>query len=78
MNANRLAKLAKQVINKYRQAGDVIHVRMSDDHITDRTPLRFIQGDAYAARIDGHAIVDHKASQALRGIRVALRIERTW
>jgi len=51
---------------------------MSNDYVTDRTPLGFIQGDANAARIDGYAIVDHKASQALRRTRAALRIERTW
>jgi len=56
----------------------MVHVRMRDDNVTDRPPLRLIQRNANAARIDGHAIVDHKASQALRGICVALRIERTW
>ena len=78
MNTNGLAKFAKQVINKYRQAGDVVHVRMSDDNVTNRPPLGFVQGDANAARIDGYAIVDHKAGQALRGIRAALRIKGTW
>ena len=78
MNTNGLAKFAKQVINEYRQTGDVIHVRMGHDHITDRTPLGFIQGDANAAGVDGHAIVDHKAGQALRRVGAALGIERTW
>ena len=78
MNTNGLAKFAKQVINKYRQAGDVIHVRMGDDYIADRTPLGFTQGDADAAGIDGHAIVDHKAGQALRRVGAAAGIERTW
>ncbi len=51
---------------------------MRDNNITDCSPLGFIQRDANAARIDGHAIVDYKASQALRRIRAALRIERAW
>ena len=56
----------------------MIHVRVSNDNVTDRTPLGFIQGDANAAGVDGHAIIDHKASQALRRVGAALGIERTW
>jgi len=56
----------------------MVHVRMGNNHVTDRTPLGFIQGDANAARVDGHAIIDHKASQALRRVGAALGIERTW
>ena len=78
MNSNGLPKFAKQVINEYRQTGDVIHVRMGHDDITDGTPLGFTQGDANAARVDRHAIIDHKASQALRRVGAALGIERTW
>ena len=66
MNTNGLAEFTEQIVNKYWQAGDVVHVRMGHDHITDRTPLGFIQGDANAARVDGHAIIDHKAGKALR------------
>ena len=51
---------------------------MSDDHIADSLLLTFSQSDADAAGIDRDAIVDHKASEALRGIRAALGIERTW
>jgi hypothetical protein len=77
VDAHRLAQLSKQIIDEYRQARDVIHMRVRDDHIADSLLLRFSQGDANAAGIDRDAIIDHKASEALRGIR-ALRIERTW
>ena len=56
----------------------MIHVRMGHYDITNCTPLGFTQGDADAARVDGHAIIDHKASQALRRVGAALGIERTW
>jgi len=52
-------------------------VRVGNDNVTDRTPLGFIQGDANAAGVDGYAIIDHKASQALRRVGAALGIERT-
>ena len=78
MNSDRLAKLAEEIVHEYREARNVVHVRVSDDDVPNRPLLRFAESDSDATGINGHAVVDDKASQALSGGRAALRIERAW
>ena len=72
MNTNGLAKFAKKIINEYRQAGDVIHMRMGNNHIADGALLGITKRNANAAGIDSYAIVDDKAGQTLRGTGAAV------
>ena len=65
MNPNRRFKLAKEVIHKNWQAGDVIHMRMGDDNVAHAPPLGFSKRDSDAAAIDRYTIVDQKAGQSL-------------
>jgi hypothetical protein len=77
MHANRLLQFGKQVINEDRQAGNVVHVWVRDNHITHGSALRVRRGDADTTGINSHSIVDQKAGQTLRRIRAAACIERT-
>ncbi|MDX6386112.1 MAG: hypothetical protein QOK48_3685, partial [Blastocatellia bacterium] len=52
VNADWLFQFAEQIVNKDRQAGDVIHVRMRYDNIADLPPLSLIRRDANAAGVD--------------------------
>ena len=76
MDADWLLQLAKQVIHEDRETGNMIHVRMCDDHIADRPPLSFGESDANAAGIDCDAFVDEEARQSLRRVRAPVVIER--
>ena len=49
----------------------MIHVWMSNDDIADASLLCIAERDADAAGIDGDAIVDDKAGEALRGTGAA-------
>lgn len=71
MNANRFAKLAEQVVNKYRETGNVIHVRMGDNHIAHAALLRVAERNPNAAGVDGDAVINHKAGKALRQTNAA-------
>ena len=76
MNAYGLFQFAKQIVDKDWQAGDVIHVRMRDDHVTDRAALIFTEGDTDAPGIDGDPVINQKASQTLRRAGTPAGIER--
>ena len=71
MDANRLAQLAEQIVNKYRQTRNMIHVRVSDDDVAHAALLRIAKRNTDAAAIDGHAIVDNEAGKTLRGTGAA-------
>jgi hypothetical protein len=49
---------------------------MRDDHVTDRAALGFVQGDADATRVDGNAIVNEEAGQALRRVSAPAGVKR--
>jgi hypothetical protein len=76
MNANRLFQLTEKVVNKDRQARNMIHVRVRDDNVADLTPLGFVQRNADAPGINRYAIIDQETGQALRRISVPAGIER--
>ena len=65
MDAHRLFQTGEKVVNKDREAGDVVHVWMGHDDVAHLLTLRVAQGDGHAARIDGHAVVNQVASEAL-------------
>ena len=71
MDANWLAQLTEQIINKYRQTRNMIHVRVSDDDVAHAALLRIAKGNTNAAGIDGDAIVDDEAGKTLRETRAA-------
>ena len=71
MDANWLAQLTEQIINKYRQTRDMIHVRVSDDDVAHAALLRIAKRNTNAAGIDGDAIVDDEAGKTLRQTRAA-------
>jgi hypothetical protein len=77
VNANWLFQFGKQIVNIDWQTGDVIHVRMGYDHVSHGASLRFAQGDSDAAGIDRYPVVNHKASETLRGIGASAVIEGT-
>src|ERR1043165_6886464 len=66
VNPDGLGQFTKKIVNENGQARDVIHVGVRDDNVANGLTLSFSQGEADAAGIDGHAIVDEKAGQALR------------
>ena len=66
MNTNRFVKLAEEVINKDRETGDVIHVRMGNDHIAHAALLGVAERNPNTAGVDGDAVINHKAGKALR------------
>ena len=72
MNANWFAQVAKKIVDKDWQAGDMIHVWVSDDDVAHRALLRFGERNANAARVNRYAIIDDEASKALRGAGAAL------
>ena len=76
MNAYGFFQFAKQIVDKDWQACDVIHVRMRDDHVTDRAALIFTEGDTDAPGIDGDPVINQKASQTLRRAGTPAGIER--
>jgi hypothetical protein len=78
MDANWFAQFTEQIINKYRQTRNMIHVRVSDNDVAHAALLRIAKRNANAARIDGDAVVDDKAGKTLRETRAAMGIERTW
>ena len=75
--SNGLSQLAKQIIDKNRQAGDVIHVRMRNNYVSHGAALRVGERQANAARVDCHLIVDQKTSEALSRCCPAGPVERT-
>ena len=77
MYPNGLLQFGKQVVNEDRQAGNVVHVWVRDNHIPHSSALSVSRRDADTAGIDRHTIVYEKAGQTLRRIRAAARIERT-
>src|SRR6185369_15725547 len=58
VNANRLSELTKKIVDKYREARDVIHVRMGHDNVAYGATLLFGQSQSNAAGINRHAIVN--------------------
>ena len=76
MNTNRLRQFSKQIVDKDWQAGDVIHVRMCDDHVANGVALLFAEGNADTSGIDGDAVINQKASQTLRRAGAPVGIER--
>ena len=72
VDADRLMKVTEQVIDKDRQAGDVIHVRMGDNHIADATLLRVAKRNSNTAGVDTDPVINHKAGKALRRTSAAL------
>jgi hypothetical protein len=76
MNAYGLFQFAKQIVDKDWQARDVIHMRMRHDHVADRAALIFAESETYAPGINADAVIDQKASQALRGAGTPVGIER--
>ena len=77
VDPNGLLQFRKQVVDKDRQAGNVVHVRVRDNHITHSSALSLGRGDADTAGINRHSIINEKAGQTLRRIRAAAGIERT-
>src|SRR5437762_11970910 len=77
VDADGLSQLAKKIIHKDGQAGDVVHVRVRDDYVTYLSPLRLACGQSEAAGVDGHTVIDQKAGQALRQTYAPIGIERT-
>src|SRR3954454_25179868 len=77
MNPNWLFELTKEIVNKDWQTGDVVHVRMRDNHVPHRLALGFRKSNPKTAGIDRDAVIDEKACQALRRSRAAAGIERT-
>src|SRR3954464_13647206 len=76
VNADRLMKITEQVINEDRQAGDVIHVGMRDNHVANALLLYIAQRNSDRAGVNCDAVVDDKASKALRGTGAAVGVER--
>ena len=76
MNPDGLFQFAKQIVDKDRQAGNVIHVGMRHDYVAHRAALCFVQRNAEAAGVNRDAVVNQEASQALRRISVPAVIKR--
>jgi hypothetical protein len=75
MDSNRLFQAGKQIVDKDREAGDMVHVKMSDDDVPHVLTLCVAQSDRNAAGIYGHAIVDQIASETLVQGRLTIAIK---
>jgi hypothetical protein len=75
MNPNRFSQFAEKIIDKNREARDVIHVRVRHDNVAYGLALSLGQRESYAARIHRHPIVNQKAGQPLRRRRSAGRVK---
>jgi hypothetical protein len=75
MDSNRLFQAGKQIVNKDREAGDMIHVKMSNDDVSHGLTLCVTQSDRNAAGVDGHAIVNQIASETLVQGRLTIAIK---
>jgi len=51
-------------------------MRVRDDDVADFAPLGVVQSNAYAAGVNGDALIDEEAGQALGRISVPAGIER--
>ena len=58
VNADWLFNFREKIVHVNRQAGDMIHVRMRDDHVAHLAALRVRQSDPDAAGVNGDAFVD--------------------
>jgi len=58
VNADWLFNFREKIVHVNRQAGDMIHVRMRDDHVAHFAALYFRQSDPDAAGVNGDAFVD--------------------
>jgi hypothetical protein len=64
-----------KVIDKYRQTGDMVHVRMRDNDIADLVPLFLGERDCDATCVYCHAVVNQKTGKALLRSCMALTIK---
>jgi hypothetical protein len=46
------------IVDEYRQGGDVVHVRVSDDDVFDEGPAVVGQSERNTARVNRYAVVD--------------------
>src|SRR5439155_14770592 len=76
VDADRLFQLAEEFVNEYRQAGNMIHMRMRDDDIADGSALRFSRRNTNTTGVDGDAGVNNETRQPLRRINATMGIER--
>ena len=58
MYSDWFRQLAKQIINKDRQARDVIHVRVRNDYVAHGTSLRVAQRQTNTACVHCYLVVD--------------------
>jgi hypothetical protein len=77
VDAHRFLQRWIQIVDEYRQTGDMVHVRMSDDDVSDFVALLVVERDRDAAGVNRHAIVDQKTSQTLVQSGNTLVIKRT-
>jgi hypothetical protein len=67
MNADGAVQKAEENVDVDGQARDMIYVRVRDDDIAHGVALGIGQSNSDASGIDGHAVVDEIAGQALLG-----------
>lgn len=65
MNTDRFLQSGIEIINEDRQAGDVVHVWVSDNDVPHSLALVGREGDGNAARIDSNALVNQEACESL-------------
>ena len=75
MNPDRLLQFTEQIIDKDRQAGDMVHVSVGNDYITHAVSLLLVERYPDATGVDGDALVDQKARQTLGLAGAAIGIE---
>src|SRR5215211_8895723 len=75
VDAHRLFQTRIKIVDKNRQARDVVHVRMRHDYVSDFGALLVVQSDGDTAGVNRNAVVDDKTCQALLKGRHSLSVE---
>src|SRR5215212_7178485 len=58
VNAHWLFQSRIKIVDEYRETGDMVHVRMGDDDVSDFGSLLVAESNCDAAGINCHAVVD--------------------